>query len=289
MIGVDWGTSNLRAFRFDARGKVIDTRRAAAGVATVSDGNFEKVLSEAIGDWLAEDRELVLAGMVGSRSGWLEAPYLACPVELHALAQHLAEPASSIGRCRIVPGVSSMGQGGRGDVMRGEETQLLGAGLDDGVVLLPGTHSKWATLDQGRLRSFRTAMTGELFAVLLEHSLLGRQEREPDTSNMAAFKRGVLRSLDDPSLVMTLFSARAEVLLGSLAPDDVPDYLSGLLIGAEVSAMAPAQSPVTIVGEPGLAQRYRDALIAAGVEAVSLLNGEQAAARGLWMIGAALR
>jgi len=284
MIGIDWGSSNCRAFRFAPDGAVIERRVSARGIATLQPHAIEAALGEMIGDWLAQDRDILLAGMVGSRLGWVETPYLPCPVGPAALAGALVDVASEIGRCRIVPGVAWRGDDGRGDVMRGEETQVFGSGRRDGCILLPGTHSKWVTLKDGRITGIRTAMTGELFALLLQHSLIGQVAEAGAPANEEAFARGVARSLDDPAISMTLFSARAEVLLGTLCGGDVHDIVSGLLIGAEVAAMAEGHRLLTIIGEGALAARYRTALALGGIDDVTVIDGEDAVARGLWRI-----
>ncbi len=172
--------------------------------------------------------------------------------------------------------------------MRGEEVQLLGAGLADGLVILPGTHSKWVRLEGGAIAGFRTFMTGELFAVLKEHSLLGRLMAE-GPEDEAAFAAGVDRALADPALTALLFGVRTEGLFGRIAPSALPDYLSGLLIGAEIAAGArAASSPLTIVAAGALAERYARALALAGRGAPRIIDGEAAAVAGLHRIGSAI-
>jgi 2-dehydro-3-deoxygalactonokinase len=169
--------------------------------------------------------------------------------------------------------------------MRGEETQLLGAEVRDGQVVLPGTHSKWATLSRGEIETFRTAMTGELYAVLLDHSLLGRLAVPSARQHDDAFTQGVARSLEDPSLVLTLFSVRASVLTGCLSGEAVGAYLSGLLIGAEVAAMIVDPTvPLTLIGGEALCQQYSTALALAGVHDLSCISGDAAMSAGLWRI-----
>lgn len=289
MIGVDWGSTNIRAFRFGADGGVIESRHAAQGIAVVPRDRVEMVLTDLIGDWLADDRDILLAGMVGSRTGWLETGYAACPIDPATLARQLIAVPTPLGRCRIVPGIAWRPADAPGEVMRGEETQLLGSGIRDGCALLPGTHSKWAWIEGGRITRFRTALTGELFALLLQHSMLGQVATAGDAGDGAAFRRGVGVSLRDPALILTLFSARAAVLLGDLAPGDVSAYLSGMLIGAEIAAMPRPLGPLTIIGGQALADRYRVALSLAGIEEVTTIDGDAAAARGLWAIGIASR
>jgi len=190
LVGLDWGTSSLRAHRFGPDGSVVETRSRPWGIRSLPDGGFAAALAEIAGDWLARQPAppVVACGMVGSRQGWREAPYVECPADARALAAALvrcdtgAGPAGS--PLRIVPGVARAGDHHARperlpDVMRGEETQVCGALAvapelaDDALVVLPGTHSKWCAVRDGRLASFQTFMTGELFAVLRDHSLLG--------------------------------------------------------------------------------------------------------------------
>lgn len=291
LIGIDWGTSNLRGFRFDATGKVIERRFSSRGIATIEDGAFEAVLGTLIDGWIGDRPVIVLAGMIGSRNGWHEAAYLPCPADPVALAAATQGFDTALGQCHIVPGLSVDQPVRLGDVMRGEETQILGAGVRDGVVVLPGTHSKWAMLDAGRVTGFRTAMTGELYAVLLRHSLLGRLAEDPGEHDTAgAFARGVNRALADPAVSMLLFSARAEVLLGKLSTREVAAYLSGLLIGAEIGAMmGAAHGTITMIGDPALSARYRTAFALAGRTDIDLVDGDAATAAGLWTIGKEIR
>lgn len=292
LIGVDWGTSNLRAFRFDAAGAVADRREAPRGVLSVTGGGFEAVLADLAGDWLADGPACwLLCGMVGSRQGWLEAPYAPCPADRAALAAAVAPLSSRLGQAWIVPGVS-FASAGRVDVMRGEETQILGA-VDPGwrgLVVAPGTHSKWAEVEGGRIVGFRTFMTGELFAVLKAHSILGRLIESP-ALDLETFALGVRRSLADPAITSLLFTARAEGLLGRIPPAALESYLSGLLIGAEIAgglAVGAADAEITLIATPQLSALYLEALALAGRERVSRIDGETAAARGLWRIGQAI-
>ena len=176
LIALDWGTSALRAARIDTHGNVIEERALPRGILTVAPGGFPAVFQEAVAGWpVGRDTLFLLSGMVGSRQGWIEAPYCACPAGFADIAAALAwvEP----GRIGIVPGLSCE-RDGVPDVMRGEETQVFGAlallGVDEGTFVLPGTHSKWASVRQGRIESFSTFMTGEFYALLRRHSILAR-------------------------------------------------------------------------------------------------------------------
>lgn len=287
MIGVDWGTSNCRAFHFDAGGGVIEQRTSDRGITTVADGGFEAVLEALIGDWTDGDTPILLAGMIGSRNGWLEAPYLACPAALGDIAAAAVPVATRLGEARIVPGLSYAMPGGASDVMRGEETQLIGvAGEGASLVVMPGTHSKWARLDGSTVASFRTFMTGELFAVLRQHSILGRLMEPGEGFDRAAFERGVTRALEDRAITALLFGVRTEGLFGRVAADGLADYLSGLLLGAELAAgMADAKEPATIIATPALAERYAIGFGLAGLPPPHVVEGGAASARGLWTIG----
>jgi len=227
--------------------------------------------------------------MVGSRQGWVEVPYLDCPADLTAIAASLANVGDTA--MPIVPGLICRGEDGVPDVMRGEETQILGA-LEEGavrqVVVLPGTHSKWALAAASGIENFATFMTGELYAVLREHSILGRLAAAG--TEPGAFERGVGAGFPSHvGLSHVLFSARTLALTGALAPAGVADYLSGLLIGAEIAAgrrwleeRAAQALPITIVGDAMLCSRYRHAFALSGVDAD--VGPGDAAARGLWRI-----
>ncbi len=296
LIAVDWGTTSARAYRLGADGTVLGERSAALGIKQVRDGAFAAALAQLLGDWAGDPVPRIACGMIGSRQGWVEAPYSACPAALDALASDLATTPD--GALRIVPGVSCVDAAGVPDVIRGEETQVLGAiAADDGaarqLIVLPGTHSKWAIVGSGRIDAFATYLTGELFAILKDHSILGRMMAAGSAGepNGPAFRRGVARGLaaDGASLLHDLFGTRTLALFGELQPADTADYLSGLLLGNEIrdgcawaGARGVAPHRTVLVGAPALAQRYRDAFAAAGVDAVA--GPADAAARGLWRI-----
>lgn len=290
LIGVDWGSSNLRAYRFGADGAVLERRESPRGAARLARAEFPEVLRETLDGWLGADTLVVLAGMVGARAGWHEAPYLPCPADPAGLAAAALRVEDAPARCFIVPGLSDRNAAGVANVMRGEETQILGSGLSDGTIVLPGTHSKWARVEGGRITGFSTVMTGELYALLRSQSLLG-QLAEGDAPDEAAFTLGAQRALDNPAGPLPLlFSARADVLLGSLAPTAVTSYLSGLLIGGEVAAMREAATDgLVLICNAALAARYRVALTLAGVSDIRVVDGADAVADGLWRIGGLLK
>ncbi|WP_119422824.1 2-dehydro-3-deoxygalactonokinase [Desertibaculum subflavum] len=291
MIGVDWGTSRFRAYRLGDGGAVLARREAALGVAMLQAADFPLVLEREIGDWLGETAgPVVLAGMVGSRQGWVEAPYLACPADAARIAAY-AMPVEAPGASKawIVPGLIARDAQGRADVLRGEETQLIGlmATLGDSAatICLPGTHSKWAEVAGGTIRGFATHMTGEMYDLILNRSMIGRVAAEGPPDDRA-FAAGIGRAREGDGLLHQLFGARAAVLAGDLAGVALPSYLSGLLIGHEVFTVAPP-SQVHVLAGTGLADRYAQALAIFGIRAI--VHDADLAAAGLWRIGRALK
>jgi 2-dehydro-3-deoxygalactonokinase len=282
MIAIDWGTSSLRAFRLDGD-RIADRMSSASGIMQVRDGAFEATLRDAVGAWLdAGDTRILMSGMIGSRQGWAEAAYLPCPASAEALAAALTRVPLAGCDLRIVPGLSSLDASGTPEVMRGEETQIIGAGAT-GVVCLPGTHSKWVRVSgNGAIEGFETVMSGEIFAALRKETILGRMMPEaphdPD-----AFLLGVQRAGDPGHLLHHLFGTRALGLFGRLAPEASASYLSGLLIGHEVRAYLPEGAHVTLLGSDTLCALYAAAIAACG--GTSSQGSPDAAAEGLILIG----
>ncbi len=279
-IAVDWGTTNRRAYRLDSEGKCEDEFEDSKGVLSVPRGGFPAAVAE-IRERLG-DKPLLLAGMVGSNRGWKEAPYVACPAGIEELVQKLVWPSD---REAIVPGVSFIGHG-RADVMRGEEVQLLGAaaaGLvgSDALVCHPGTHNKWTVLHQSRIQSFQTVMTGELFSLLKEHSILADLLKGP-VSDDQTFRDAARHAIFNEALPAELFSVRASVLLGEMKKEDAPSYASGLLIGTDVriGLQVPTGAQVMVMGRPELTKLYVAALAQAKRESVEL-DGEQCFLAGI--------
>lgn len=274
-ITADWGTTNRRAYLIDGNGRCVDEFEDDKGILSVPREGFAAAIAE-IRERLG-DKPLLLAGMVGSTRGWVEAPYVPCPAGIEDLVESLIRPGE---REAIVPGVSYVGRG-RADVMRGEEVQVLGAlvaGLisPNGVVCHPGTHNKWIQLHGGKIHNFVTAMTGELFSLLKDHSILSGLVQAPVELN-EAFERGVRNALERQMLPAQLFGVRASVLLGQMKEEDAASYLSGLLIGADVyiGMSFPLAARVAILGRPELTRLYARAVNLAGREVVEL-DGEQA-------------
>jgi 2-dehydro-3-deoxygalactonokinase len=302
LIALDWGTSNLRASLLDNAGAVLATRSAAAGVMAIPERRFGDALLSLCGDWLAEHPRCacIASGMVGSRQGWIEAPYVECPAGLADAAARLVRVAFGAGerhQLHIVPGLRCVGTDGQVDVMRGEETQLWGAGLPAGsCVVLPGTHSKWAWLGEGeRVLGFQTHMTGEVYALLTQHSILGRLmdlSAAAPSAPFNSFDDGVRLGLQQHAhLLHTLFAARTAGLMGQRAPHELPDFLSGMLIGAEVasartsSGSAAVGTTVTLLGDGALCDRYARALGLAGL--TGRRAPHEATTRGQWRVALA--
>jgi 2-dehydro-3-deoxygalactonokinase len=275
-IAVDWGTTNRRGYLVDADGRMTDEFEDDRGILGVGAGGFPEALSQ-ITERLGE-RPLLLAGMIGSNRGWIEAPYAPCPAGLPELAAGLKWVERD--RVAIVPGVSYLA-GDKADVMRGEEVQILGAFGDglvpsDALICHPGTHNKWIRLDDGRIGAFRTVMTGELFNLLREHSILADLLREPAKAD-AAFERGVAHGLDKDDLTAELFSVRARVLLGQAQREEAASYTSGLLIGTDlrIGLGEGGDDEVVVMGRPELTSLFAAALQVAGRGAREV-DGEQA-------------
>jgi 2-dehydro-3-deoxygalactonokinase len=285
MIGVDWGTSNLRAYRMDASGTVLAQVASPRGITKVEGGRFAELLGETVGAWLREgERHVLMCGMIGSRQGWVEAPYLPGPADPAAIARALVAVPFEGAEVRLVPGLSGRDASGVPEVMRGEETKLVGlmAALGgEGVVCMPGSHTKWARIAGGRIEGFATYFTGEAFAALRGHTILGRMMgQEIDTEG---FRRGVARSGDAGHLLHHLFGVRTLGLFGELAEAEAAGFLSGLMIGHEVRAAMRGVDQVRLVGDEVLVGLYAAAIAACGGRAAVV--DEDAAALGLAVIG----
>ena len=273
-VGVDWGTTHRRACAIAADGACGTVFADAHGLFAAR-GNFEAALEELLGVLgpLAPAAPVVLSGMVGSAQGWLDAGYLELPLALSALRQHLVPVPGASAGVVIVPGVIRR-SGTSLDVMRGEETQLLGAvalGHADGWFVLPGTHSKWVRVEGGSIVDFATYMTGELFALLSRQGTLAAALEEGGSPHCAeAFDEG-LQVAAEQALSQALFGVRARVVGGGMPANRAPSYLSGLLIGAEwhdLRRRGGGRLPerVTMIAAPELAVRYGQAARRLGVD-----------------------
>jgi 2-dehydro-3-deoxygalactonokinase len=287
MIAIDWGTTHLRAYRLAASGDIELRRIAAKGIMSIPPDGFAAALEELLEDWSDLTGPIFMSGMIGSRQGWLEVPYVECPAGLHELAAAVrAAPSSGKRSVRICPGLCCSDGAGVPDVMRGEEVQIFGAlsvsgGMESATICLPGTHSKHALIRNNKIDFFLTHMTGEVFALLRDRSILGRlmAERKP---NLDAFEDGLRRARQPSGLLHHVFGVRTRALMTELDPEYLPDYLSGILIGHELSGSSLAP-PVLIVGEPTLSALYKRALAYFGTEA-ELISADVATARGLHAI-----
>lgn len=291
-IAVDWGTSNLRAWGIDASGEIAFSRISDQGMARLTPDAYPDVLKTLVGDAIdiAAPMDVLICGMAGARQGWREAPYLDAPADLSALAAAGVTPEvpESGLRVTILPGVCQRSAGSE-DVMRGEETQLLGlaalgAGFE-GLVVMPGTHSKWALLEGGRLTRFSTAMTGELFEVLATHSVLRHslQGERGGTDNADGFDVGLTQGLERPErLTATLFKVRAGSLLSGRNPAWCAGFLSGLLIGAEIGGQRDwlGMAEVPLVGSQRLCALYAKGFAALGAKS-RLVDATDATLSGL--------
>ncbi len=322
-IALDWGTTNLRAFLLDAAGGIMAQREKPWGIlslpAPADAGGFDAALEGVAGDWLAAQPQapLIASGMVGSAQGWREAPYVDCPAGARDLADRMASVSTASGReLMLVPGILSNLPDALPDVIRGEETQVFGAlasmtpAAPATCFVLPGTHSKWVLVRDGRIVLFATYMTGELYANLIRHSILGRLMKVAESGNggaggeaggkadgsaggtgaeamahdgaaAAAFLQALelARTSGPGDLMRHLFTARSMNLAGRLPAPVLADYLSGLLIGHElVSAVAwrarhiGPEAPIVLIGEATLLARYRAAFPAFGLAASTIPN-----------------
>jgi 2-dehydro-3-deoxygalactonokinase len=291
MIGLDWGTTSLRAYRLDQAGVVLDKREGKSGILSVKPGGFPDELRKIAGDWLeAGEKLVVISGMAGSKQGWAEAPYLPCPASVVAIAQATLPVPFPATRVRLVPGLKARGADGVPEMMRGEETQILGA-LDrlpdaEATLCLPGSHSKWVRVRAGQILDFSTHMTGEVFAALSAHTILARSLHRGAAHHPGAFTRGLDRARQGGGLLHQLFGLRSLSLFDAMPQMEAASYLSGLLIGHEVASALEAgvAPPVHIIGAAALTVRYSAALAAFGIPCVS--QEEDAAAKGLFRIGA---
>jgi 2-dehydro-3-deoxygalactonokinase len=288
-IAVDWGTSNRRAWRLDGGGGVAAEMEDDQGILAVPKGGFPAAVAD-IRERLG-DLPMLMAGMVGSNRGWVEAPYVPCPAGLPDLAGRLCWMEGE--RAAIVPGVA-FAEGAAADVMRGEEVQVLGAYAEgwiggDSTLCHPGTHNKWVRLADGRIAAFRTVMTGELFNLLKEHSILSDLLAGPAEPG-SAFEAGVRHGLERDDLTAELFSVRARALLGKSPRDEAGAYVSGLLIGADlkVGLRLANDGEIVAMGRPDLTRLFMTALAVAGRPARAV-DGEAAFLAGARHLAELLR
>ena len=320
LLALDWGTTSLRGAMIDGEGRVVQERAFPTGILAVPPGGFPQVFADLFGDWAAQLPLCLISGMAGSRQGWVEAPYCACPAGFADVAASLRwlaaadtchcgpDPQSMAAsgdaasrqhglrsrsgmtaplRIAIVPGLFCE-HDGVPDVMRGEEVQVFGAlqllGLSDATVVLPGTHSKWVQARAGRIEEFRSFMTGEFYALLRQHSILSRTLPSQDGElDEAAFSQGVAHALRSASVLQTAFSVRTLSLFERMPAPAAPSYLSGLVIGEELRAQPLDEGgEVVVMGSEALTLRYKLALAQRGIRVRAA--GSQATWQGLWAL-----
>jgi 2-dehydro-3-deoxygalactonokinase len=289
-IAGDWGISNLTLALCDRDGNALASCRGPG--AAESRGRFAQVFDGLAAGWLARgSMPVLLCGSVGSSFGWCETPYLPCPADLRELTGKAVAVRDGL---RIVPGMRCTNPLGAPDVMRGEETQLLGAQMLDAtmssgtqLVCMPGTHTKWVLLHGGVVQEFVTAPTGEMFATLCENSVLVRDTATALTHQPAEFERGLAAAAQHPgvSLLHKLFQGRSLRLDKQLSPEGVPSWISGLLIGTDVAGALSlftghGGSAVHVIGAPHLTAHYSLAITRNGRTAIQI-DGTRAALAGL--------
>ncbi|MBV9562294.1 MAG: 2-dehydro-3-deoxygalactonokinase [Bradyrhizobium sp.] len=286
-VAVDWGTSSFRGWLMAADGTVLAESRGGEGMLHCAGSGFAPVLHHHLERLGASDKlPVLICGMAGARQGWAETPYLKTPTRLDALHEG-AIRLDTPGDVRILPGIAQA-RADQPDVMRGEETQLLGVTEPGftGLVCIPGTHSKWIRIEAGAVVAFSTYMTGELFAVISQHSILTHAVEVAGSlaEDGAPFREALMASRAAPSgLTAALFRLRAAQLLGFEQRADGAARLSGLLIGSEIADAAQrfgAQLPLRLIGTGALGRLYQAALAASGFE-VDTIDAEQASRRGL--------
>ena len=313
LIALDWGTSSLRGYLMTRDGAIIEQRAGGRGIMQVEDGQFEAALRQLCGDWLDAHpaATLITSGMIGSKQGWREAPYCACPADAAAIAAAViainlsgARGVKHAGANRrslhIVPGVSCIDPAsGVPDVMRGEETQIIGAVPPSGAHLcvLPGSHSKWVWVRDGAIERFSSWMTGEVYAALTQHTILGRLMQLDAPHDETAFARGVDAGFAQPQAMLhQIFSARTLGLFDQIGAAALPSYLSGLLIGTELGGATPAYrhtganhtasyGKLILLGSHQLTARYQSACALAGLDVTP--GPADSAAQGLHRIASA--
>jgi 2-dehydro-3-deoxygalactonokinase len=264
-IIVDWGTTSLRATLVDQSGNGKEIIETPQGISSLNKGDHEEVLMTALAPWLSTHGALPIAalGMITSRNGWIEVPYVACPAGPAELAAgSLCKSLPNGSDLVFLPGLTDPSRRPFPDVMRGEEIQVAGHGLaDDATIIIPGTHSKWAKVKTGRIDSFQTFVTGEIFALLLNNSFIARGATQPPVDDPEAYRRGLEEAKNSAAMLSLLFSARTGGLAGRLTADQLRSYVHGLIIGQEFrqareDGWYSGGDEATIVGNDGLNDLY---------------------------------
>jgi 2-dehydro-3-deoxygalactonokinase len=292
-ITLDWGTSSLRAYVLDFNAEVLAEHRSDLGILKAQD--FKKTLANICEPWdmLYEKLPCLASGMIGSKQGWIDAGYLATPCGFDSIAIAAKDISDLAGRkLWVMPGLRHIDAATQtSDVMRGEETQVFGASITNGIVVLPGTHSKWVKVVDSKIVAFKTFMTGEAYSLFRHQSILAKLMPAETSSmfNLEAFESGVRRSLSvSPDLLHHLFNVRTRGLFNELTPDAQADFLSGILVGSEVSGgrgmFTDAHNNITLIGEAALLERYRIALDCAELSSQIIKSRTPVAALGLFEV-----
>lgn len=277
-IGIDWGSTGFRAYLFDQNQfQLIDSITSDRGIKHVPSDQFEQTLFEQIGHWVQPGACILLSGMISSRNGWVETPYLPIPTHLDGLLDQARILKTRDATLLFLPGLSQSEP--RPDVIRGEELQLFGASdqLPDATMILPGTHSKWAQVRKQQVIHFQTIVTGELFDVLLHNTLVGQLAKGKGHFE-EAFNKGVLKGFNSAAIISELFQCRSGVLLEALDAEHIYSYLSGMLIGNEIKAamtmreLDALNTPIAVIGTSKLCGLYDTALKILGFDTTTLEN-----------------
>ena len=299
-VAVDWGTSSFRLWLIGRDGTALAERRSDEGMTTAARTGFAEVLASHLAAIAAPaDLPVLICGMAGAKQGWVEAGYLDTPAALSDIPAAAVRIPGVTADIRILPGLAQR-DAAAPDVMRGEETQLIGAasalGEGDHLVCMPGTHSKWVRLSGGRVEGFSTFMTGELFDAIAKNTILSHSiaDAGPVSGDNAAFRAAVARMVEKPALATSqLFSVRSGALIAGLSPEDAKARLSGTLIGLEIAgalSQAAKGTPVALVVSGGLGALYGEALTAAGLSPIvidadtAVRRGLAAGAKALWSV-----
>ncbi len=290
LIAIDWGTSSFRAYLIDSAGKVLQKSVAETGILSVENGAFERSLELQLRKFpdISSETPIIAAGMITSRQGLCETPYICCPASAKDLAENLISfESANFGTIWFVPGVNQLLP--EPDIMRGEETQLAGIETTEEVVaIMPGTHSKWVEVKDQTIMRFKTFMTGELFAIVMKHSILGSVSGSIWSDK--SFKRGVRKGFSfaetNGGLLSALFQVRVETILGREPGTDSSSHVSGILIGCEIAeAVGSGFNTIEkklIIGETRLAKIYSMALLECGLDAA--VGPDDVSANGLYRI-----
>lgn len=293
IIAIDWGTSSFRACQIDSDGKIIDKTHSDSGISKIPKGQFSEVMKKEISHFSHMDScSILCSGMITSRQGWVETPYVESPCGIDQLVKELVK-ADFDDNCRLyfVPGV--MQKTPHPDIMRGEETQLMGLPASEKIktCILPGTHSKWVTMKAGRIISFATFLTGDLYHALLSRSILMHavDSAKPDDSFVEGVSQGISAFGKNRGLLTELFSTRARSILLSDPHSGSRQFISGLLIGMEIAEARQQgmleRSPVAVIGNLDLTRQYNRALSYLGIDCESAT--EDIAAKGQFRIAQA--